>query len=197
MKEEGVKQEKVEKAVIESVNTEGKVENKKGGEEEKKKAGKEEQALLKSGGKKAKQSEIVAKKNEAKKKDEEKEPKAEEEEEEAETNQQPPGKESPKSQATTEQKDKETPPKKAISSFFGKERFALSSAFHSWWFRFIGIWLFFSSPLWFINLPRVVVSRIAPRKAAVKTEKSDSSEGEKKTSVERKSPKEEAKDTKR
>lgn len=167
---EGVKQERVEKTVIEANGTEGEVENKKGGggeeeqareeEDKKKKEEEEEGGSLKSCGEKGKQAEVVGKKNEAKKKkrDYEKEPTAADEEEEEEKEKaekdQPPEKESPKSQTTTEHKDKEAPKKSPISSFF------------------------------------------APRKAAVKTEKADGGEAEKKTSVERKSPKKEAKDTK-
>lgn len=59
------------------------------------------------------------------------------------------------------------------------------------------IWPSWSSLREFVNQPLGVVFQIAPRKAAVKTEKTDGGEAEKKTSVERKSAKEEAKDTKR
>lgn len=48
------------------------------------------------------------------------------------------------------------------------------------------------SPTFFISLS----FSIAPRKAAVKTDKPDKNEGEKKTSVERKTSAEEGKDTK-
>lgn len=132
--EEDIKQEKVEKTVTGTVKTEGEADNKKGVDEEKAKEEEEEEeeAAVKSRGEEEKQTEDVGEKNKAKNKDDEKVP----EEEEAETKQQP-LKESPKSQTTTEQKDKETPPKKPMSSFFGKQRFALNSSFNSPWFRFI------------------------------------------------------------
>lgn len=178
---EGAKEERVEKAAAEANGPDEEVENKKEEGAEKAKE-EEEQVGKKRSDEREKKAEGAGKQNEAKEKTGP--TAAQEEVGEKDTG-------SPKSQTVEkkpkeakEQKDKEPAKKIPISSFFGEEEFALEMCLncllsvgeYSTIFSVINP----SSHLSFLPF-LIFIFPAAPRKAAVKSDKTETKEGERKT----------------